>query len=129
MAAKCVKDIMTSKVLTIGEDATLSEAIRMMAKENVSSLLVECKGERPFGIITRKDAINELVIKDGNPDVPLAKVMTSPLIVATPNLRIRDAAVLMERYKVRRLPVLRQGRIAGVVSTSDVFRHLIKSIR
>lgn len=128
MGTKYVKDIMTGKVLTIDEKATLREAIKMMAKNNVSSLLVECGGDRPFGIITRKDAINELVIREGTPDVPLTKVMTSPLIIVTPNLRIRDAAVLMEKFKVRRLPVLQQGKIAGIVSTSDVFRHLIETV-
>ncbi len=128
MGTKYVKDIMTAKVLKIDEKATLREAIKMMAKNKVSSLLVECSGDRPFGIVTRKDAINELVVKEGKLDVPLTKVMTSPLILATPNLRTRDAAVLMEKFRIRRLPVLQQGKIAGIVSTSDVFRHLTETV-
>lgn len=123
-----VKDVMTTDVCTTPETSTLRDAIKIMSEKNVSSLIVTCKGERQFGIITRKDAINELVIKGGNADVPLSKVMTSLLISVEPNLRVKDAAMRMELYKVRRLPVLKDGKLAGIISTSDVFRHLIRSV-
>lgn len=124
----CVRDVMTADVCTIPETATLRDAIRMMSEKNVSSLIVVCKGERQFGIITRKDAINQLVIKEGNADIQLSKVMTALLISVEPDLRVKDAAMRMELYKVRRLPVLKEGKLAGIISTSDVFRHLIKSL-
>ncbi len=129
MAKLYVKDIMSKRVVTVGEDTTVKEALRTMDKNNVSSLLISCGGDRPFGIVTRKDIIREIVIKDGDLGMQISKIMTSPLIVATPNLRIKDAAMLIDRYEVRRLPVLQKGEIVGMVSTSDIFRNIISKAK
>jgi CBS domain-containing protein len=121
---KYVKDIMTRKVLSIDEDATILEALKKMHDCNVSSLLVSCGGDRPFGIVSRKDIIRELVVNEGDIKQPVSKIMSSPLILATPNLRIKDATTLMERFHIRRLPVIEKGAIVGIISTSDVFRYV-----
>lgn len=122
---KYVKDIMTKKILIIEEDKPVSEALKLMKSKNVSSLLVSCGSEKPFGIVTRKDMIRELVVNEGSPNQPVSKIMSSPLILATPNLRIKDATALMERFHIRRLPVIEKGKIVGIVSTSDIFKHVL----
>lgn len=125
MAKLYVKDIMSKNVITVGEDTTVKEALETMDKNKVSSLLISCGGDRPFGIVTRKDIIREMVIKEGDIGMQISKIMTSPLLFATPNLRIKDAATLIDRHKVRRLPVLQKGEIVGIVSTSDIFRNIV----
>jgi len=125
MAKLYVKDIMSKNPISVSEDTTVKEALRTMDKNKISSLLVSCGGDRPFGIATRKDVIREIIIKDGDAGMQISKIMTTPLIFATPNLRIKDAAILIERYKVRRLPVLKKGEVVGMVSTSDIFKYIV----
>lgn len=126
MAKKLVRDIMTRGVISVQEGATIREALRKMDKEDVSSLIVLQGGDRPYGIVTRGDIIREMVEQDGPLDAHVEEIMTAPLILATPNLRIKDAAQLMQRYKVRRLPVLQKGEIVGIISSSDIFKYLIR---
>lgn len=100
-----------------------------MGEKNVSSLIVIRGEDRPYGIVTRKDIIDEIVVRDGDINAPIDKITASPLILATPNLRIKDAAQLIGRFGVRRLPVLQKGEIIGIVSTSDIFKYLIRRVQ
>ncbi len=122
-----VKDIMTKDVVTVPENASIKEALAVMKENDISSLLVSCEEDRPFGIVTRRDMINALVIGKKSKDAKVSEIMSAPLILATPNLRVEDAAALMLRCGVRRLPVLRKGAIVGIVSNSDIFRHVLES--
>ena len=129
MSKKVVKDIMSKKVISIDETASIKDAVGMMEKNDVASLLVNCAEDRPFGMITRGDIMYELIVNEGDPSAPVSKIMAAPLVLATPNLRVKDAAMLMARYKIRRLPVLQKGSIVGIVSVSDVFKYLTNSLK
>jgi CBS domain-containing protein len=129
MARKLVRDIMTKGVVSVPEGVTIREAIRKMAEEEVSSLTVLRGGDKPYGIVTRGDIIRSVFGQDGSIDAPVEDIMTVPLILATPNLRIKDAAQLMQRYGIRRLPVLQRGEIVGIISSSDIFNYLIRRAR
>ncbi|MBI5229369.1 CBS domain-containing protein [Candidatus Micrarchaeota archaeon] len=124
MGKKYVKDIMAENVLMINENAAIAEAVKLMHEKKVSSLIVNCSGDKPFGIVTRKDIIKALLVNGTKPGQAVSRIMSSPLIIATPNLRIKDAAALTERFKIRRLPIIAHGKLVGIVSTSDIFRHL-----
>lgn len=125
MSKKLVRDIMTKGVVAVPESTTIREALHRMSKEGVSSLIVLQGGDKPYGIATRGDIIRSVFGQDGSMEAPLKGIMTAPLILATPNLRIKDAAQLMQRYRVRRLPVLQKGEVVGIVSSSDIFNYLI----
>jgi len=129
MAKKLIRDIMTKGVISVPEGTTIRDALKKMGEKNVSSLIVIRGEDRPYGIVTRKDIIDEIVVRDGDINAPVDKITSSPLILATPNLRIKDAAQLIERFGVRRLPVLQKGEIIGIVSTSDIFKYLIRRVQ
>lgn len=122
-----VKDIMTKDVATVSEDATIKEALEVLRDKKVSSLLVKPTGTRPFGIVTRWDFINALVLGRRLKEARVYSIMTAPLILATPNLRVEDAAALMSKYGVRRLPVLKKGEIVGILSNSDILRYVTET--
>lgn len=129
MAEGCVKDIMTQNVLTIAETATLKDAVKTMADNGVSSLVVKCRDETRFGMVTRKDAIKEFIVKNGiNANQPLGNIMTFPLVVISPTMKIKEAAVMMDMYRIRRIPVVNDGKLIGIVSNSDIFKYLVKGL-
>lgn len=129
MDEPCVKEIMTSKVFTIDENATLKDAVKTMAEKNISSLVVKCKEDTRFGIVTRKDAIKEFIVKNGiNSSHPLGNVMTFPLVVINPAMKIKEVTIMMNMYRIRRIPVVENGKLVGIVSNSDIFRHLVKKL-
>ncbi len=129
MARKLVRDIMTHGVVSVPEGVTIREALRKMSEEGVSSLTVLQGGDKPYGIVTRGDIIRAVLGQGGSMDAMVEDIMTAPLILATPNLRIKDAAQLMQRYGVRRLPVLQKGEVVGIISSSDIFKYLIGRAR
>jgi len=118
------RDIMSRDIVTVSEETSLKEALDIMKEQNVSSLLVSCRADRPFGIVTRHDMIRALVVKKIPEDWPVSDIMTAPILFATPNLRAEDAAVMMARYRIRRLPVFRKGEIVGIISNTDIFNSL-----
>ena len=127
--AKLVRDIMTKGVISIPEGTSIKDALLKMDEKDVSSLVVVPGGDLPYGIVTRKDIIEELVVNEGDINASVDKIMSSPLLLATPNLRVKDAAELIRKFKVRRLPVLQKGEIVGIISTSDIFQYLIRRVK
>jgi len=115
-----VKDVMTSPVVTIGEDGTGQEASQLMDKNDVGCVIVTSK-EKPIGIITERDLITRVLAKNTLPSkVKAKKVMTSPLLTIDPDETLTEAARKMSRLNVRRLGVIYKGNLVGLVSSKDI---------
>lgn len=125
-----VKDLMQGNPRTISGDAVLREAARIMRDEKVSSLVVEPENERDaFGILTRKDIVEALVSLEKTGVLLLVRdVMTRPAITVSPELSIDHCLHLMRMVGVRRLPVVNGRHLVGILSNTDVFRHLVRNI-
>lgn len=120
------RDIMTTDVKYINEDAYISEVVDRMKEEKVSSFIVEKKDPNDaYGIITRKDIITK-VIKIGRPlaHTKVKEVTTKPLIVVSPGLDIKYVVNLMAMANIRRAPVFDGEKIVGIVSNSDIIASL-----
>jgi CBS domain-containing protein len=116
-----VKDVMSSPVVTLGEDATSNKVAKIMDKHDLGCVIVTNKAEKPVGIITERDLVKRVLAKNLKPDAIKAKeMMTSPLITIEPEATISEAARRMSRLDVRRLGVLYKGNLVGVVSSRDV---------
>jgi CBS domain-containing protein len=123
------KDLMQRDIKTISKNITLLKAAKMMHELGVSSLVIEPDDSNDaYGIITRKDIV-ELFFGEGN-NVKLFSVedvMTKPAITVDGNLSIDHCNQMMRMVGVRRLPVVIEGKLAGILSNSDIFRKLIES--
>jgi len=116
-----VKDVMTSPVITIGEDGTIHEASQLMEKNDIGCIIVTSKEGKPVGIITERDMITRVLSKNILPDkVKAKKVMTSPLLTIDPDETLTEAARKMSRLNVRRLGVIYKGSLEGLVSSKDI---------
>ena len=113
-------------VLQIEADASVFEAVKRMVEANVGSLLVTVGGEIT-GIVTERDYLRH-VAREGRADKGTAvrEIMSSPLIVVTPQTTIDECMALMTDQRIRHLPVVDGGEVVGVVSIGDVVKFKSK---
>jgi CBS domain-containing protein len=127
-----VKDIMTKNPVTIDSERTVREAAVALDRSGVGCVLVRTKEddhEKVIGIVTERDLVRRVLTKeDGASEVSVKSIMSSPLIVVDPNITIEEAAKVMERNRVRRLPVVDEAGLAGVVAVSDLAKALAKQL-
>lgn len=120
-----VKEIMSPNPLTIPVDATVMQAAKAMEKHDSSCVFVKSKG-KIVGIITERDITRRVVGKGASPKQTKVKsVMTSRIVVTSPEASIEEALKVMTTNKLRRLPVVdKKGDMVGLVSTADIAKAL-----
>jgi len=120
-ARMLVKDVMTSPVITIDEDDSVTKAAQLMDQHNVGCIIVTSKQGKPLGIITERDLVSRVLAKNVQTSKLTAKeVMTSPLITVDPDETLSEAARRMSRLNIRRLGVIYKGNLVGIVSSKDI---------
>jgi CBS domain-containing protein len=120
-----VKDIMTKEVITIDTSKSVFEAAELMSSKGLGCLVVVIKGF-PVGIITERDIVRRIVAKRSSPDIKVVEVMTKKIITVNPDTSLKEAARVMLTNKIRRLPVLKNNKLVGIVVASDFVRNVGK---
>jgi predicted transcriptional regulator len=120
-----VKDIMTKTVITIESNKTVIEAAALMTENNVSNLIVMYKNT-PTGIVTERDFVRKVLAKNKPSTTKISEIMSTPLRVIDPDAPIKEAARRMVRRKIRRLPVIKDNKLVGIITAADFARHLSK---
>ena len=116
-----VKDVMSSPVVTIEENAPVNKVAELMDKHGLGCIIVTSKDGKPLGIITERDLVGRVLAKNTKPDsVKASEVMTSPLITIEPDATISEAARRMSRLNIRRLGVIYKGQLIGLLSSKDI---------
>lgn len=117
-----VREVMTPGPATVPKDATAVDAARAMAAENVGSLPV-VEGENLVGIVTDRDLVVGVLARDLDANkVTVAECCSESPTVAHPDEPLDSALQRMAREQVRRLPVVDEGRLVGIVAQADVAR-------
>ncbi|MFZ1039602.1 MAG: CBS domain-containing protein, partial [Candidatus Bathyarchaeia archaeon] len=105
-----VKDVMSSPVVTINENAPANKVAELMDKNDLGCIIVTSKEGKPLGILTERDLVVRVLSKNVMPDsVKAEEVMTSPLITIEPDETISEVARKMSRLNIRRLGVVYKG--------------------
>lgn len=114
--------------ITAFSNKTSIEIASIMVSKRISSVIVIDKENRPLGIITERDLVERICLKNLNAkDVLVEDVMSSPLITIMSYDSIDTASRVMVSNKIKRLPVLEaDGRIVGIISVTDINKHLSK---
>jgi CBS domain-containing protein len=120
-----VKNLMTKKVLAIDSQKTVFEAAELMSRKEVGDVIV-VDAEMPIGIVTERDIVRRVVAKQRPGTTKLLDVMTTPLITISPDASLKEAARTMVNHRIRRLPVLKEHKLVGILVVSDFARHLSK---
>jgi CBS domain-containing protein len=126
-----IKAILASKgtdVATIDSDERLSEAVGRLGQRRIGALLVMEQGQIA-GIVSERDVI--YCLKDHGAEVlswPVSRAMTSPAITVDPATSALAALGIMTRRRIRHLPVVENGRLAGIVSIGDLVKYRMEKI-
>ena len=125
---KTIKRLLEAKgydIWSITPDASVYEAIKLMAGKNVGALLVLESGKL-VGVISERDCTRRLILKERVPkDTQVREVMTSGVIYVRPDQTVEDCMALMTAKRVRHLPVLADGQLIGIVSIGDLVKDVI----
>jgi CBS domain-containing protein len=118
--AKNIRDAMTEDPRSIGASESVVEAARLMRDEHIGSLPVT-EGGRLIGMITDRDLTTRVVAEAAVPETTsVGDVYSRDLISVEPNNDLEEALQLMARHQVRRLPVVENGRLVGMVAQADI---------
>jgi len=124
-----VSDILNYKgnnVYSVTGDITVYEALKIMGEKNVGALLV-MEGERLKGIISERDYARKIILKGKLSRETLVKeIMTQNVITVLPEDEIEKCMELMSGRKIRHLPVLKDDKVLGVISITDVVTAIIE---
>ena len=120
-----VRDFMTTSVITIDVNKNVLEAAKLMHQQDVGDLVV-MDGVEAKGIVTERDLVRRVMAMKKPLETKVSEVMSTPLITIEENAQLRDAARLMVKYKIRRLPVTKDTVLVGLIATNDFARHVGK---
>ena len=114
-----IRDVMTPNPRTVAPDDSIQSAARIMRDEDTGAVPVVDNG-RPIGIVTDRDIVIRAVADGGQLNRPVRDIVTSSVVVASPDMSTREASELMSEHQVRRLPVVENQRLVGIVSIGDL---------
>lgn len=115
-----VKDIMTKNVAYINPEASVIEAAQLMQKHNVGSVPV-MDSSGIVGIVTDRDIVVRNIAHGKSPhDTHVKDVMTSQVATVTPDTNVDDMTELMSRHQIRRIPVIQNNTLVGIVALGDM---------
>jgi CBS domain-containing protein len=124
MMAGVVRDIMTKEIVTVDEGETALEAATIMSQRGISSLIVVKDGD-PIGIITERDFVKKVCAKQLEASaIKIGTIMSRIRTVADPDTPIQVAVQRMANRGIRRLPIIQEGKVVGIVTVTDLARYL-----
>ncbi|HKF38304.1 MAG TPA: CBS domain-containing protein, partial [Ktedonobacteraceae bacterium] len=111
------EDVMTTRVITVIENQTKQQAARLLSQHRISGLPVVNSENVVVGVVTEYDLIG----KEGQ---KVGEIMTRGVISVTPDTDLEEVSHLLVHERIRRLPVLDQGRLVGIISRADLVREI-----
>ena len=123
-----VREIMTEDVKTVNVGTTVQEAIEMMGEFNIGVLPV-CDHDQLAGILTDRDVVVRCFLERKSPtDTKVEDVMTAEAITIRPDYTVEAAAQRLGYHGFRRLPVVEDGRLVGMLTADDIARQSADSV-
>lgn len=127
-----VNDILKDKgreVATVAPDATVTDAVGLLRRRGIGALVVSADGNRLDGILSERDIVHALAARGTAVlGIRVAELMTRRVVTCTPNDTIAELMGEMTRRRIRHLPVVDHGRLAGLVSIGDVVKNRLEEM-
>jgi CBS domain-containing protein len=114
-----IREVMTPNPRTISPTDSIQNAARIMRDEDAGAVPVVDNG-RAIGIVTDRDIVVRVVAEGGQLNKPVRDIVTASIVAASPDMSTREAAELMSEHQIRRLPVVENDRLIGIVSIGDL---------
>ncbi len=123
-----VRSLMTTSVISVDSSTTAHDAAKLMEESKISSVVVFEKNV-PVGIITDKDFAIKMVAHAYPIDTPVRRVMSTPLITITSDSPFWVGADLMNSRKIKRLVVVDDEKVVGIITITDLVNHFIMNVK
>ncbi len=118
-----VSEIMTKDLVTVDPSSMAMDAAEKMQAENVGAVLV-ADGDHLRGIVTDRQITTKVVASGLDPaEIPVTDIMTKNPVTASPDMELEDATRIMGDNRFRRVPVVKDERLVGIISTADIAAH------
>ena len=114
-----IRDVMTPNPRTVSPNDSIQSAARVMRDEDTGVVPVVDNG-KPVGVITDRDIVVRAVAEDRELNRPVRDIVTTELVAVHPDMSVQEATELMSEHQVRRLPVIDNDRLVGIVSIGDI---------
>ncbi|WP_372841722.1 CBS domain-containing protein [Phaeovulum sp.] len=122
------RDILASKgteVHCLGPDDKVLEALKLMASQNVGSVIIT-EGDAVIGIFTERKYAREVFLKGrAAPNTPIRDVMETEVLSVSPDDSVETCMAMMSDRRIRHLPVIKEGRLEGIISIGDLMKSII----
>ena len=116
------KDVMVKEVVKVDSCTIVENAVKMMNKNNIGCLIIEDGGQAK-GIVTQRDLLEKVLEKAKDPrKLAVSDIMTKKLVVGTPDMEIHEAARLMFKRKIKKLPIVENGKLIGLITLTNIAR-------
>ena len=120
-----VRDWMSSPVIVVDQDSSVSYALTLMRRRNIHSVVVDLSQDAPaYGIVTTTDIRDKIIAADRNPaETRVREIMTAPVITGDPDWSLKECSVKMQELGIHHIPIADQdGLLIGLISATDIFR-------
>ena len=119
--AQTIKEVMTADPVTLANSATVEEAAQQMKAEDIGDVMVVNRNKKLTGILTDRDIVLRVVAEGADPKIAkVEEVVTKDVKTVTPETLVGDAVALMRQEAIRRLPVVEEGKLVGIVTLGDL---------
>ncbi len=124
---RTILNVKGSLIWSLPPEATVYEAIALMAEKGIGALLVVSK-DKLAGVLSERDYARKVILKGkSSRETRLEEIMTSPVITVTPEHTVDECMRIMTHYRIRHLPVVDDNRLAGVISIGDLVNSIISA--
>ncbi|HEY9593949.1 MAG TPA: CBS domain-containing protein [Spirochaetia bacterium] len=115
-----------SSVYSVRPEATVYEALEVMAEKNIGAVIVSDDEGKLYGIFSERDYARKMIIKGRDAHVThVGEIMTTLVVSVNPDTHLRECMSLMTEKRIRHLPILKGGKLVGVISIGDVVKSLL----
>jgi len=111
-----VRDIMTRKVYTISAEASVQEVAQLLSQKRISGVPVVDRSGKIIGVVTQADIIGKV----RREDMRVADIMSPEIITVNEEARVGDIALLFSKHNIKRVPVMCNDKLVGIVCRSDI---------
>jgi len=123
-----VKNFMQKKVVTITSEKSMMDVAKLMSDKSISCVVV-VEGNRPVGIVTERDVTRAIVRNRDLSPILVQGFMSKPVLSIAPDTNIVHAARLMKEKNIRRFPIVKEEKLVGLITETDIMRAMIEIIR
>jgi CBS domain-containing protein len=115
-----IQEIMTQSVVTAPPESAVQEVAALMRDRNVGSVVLVDESGRPVGMVTDRDLTIDALADAADPGTPVSKCATAPVVTGESDMELDEAASLMVSHRIRRLPVMDENMLVGIVTLDDI---------